>query len=182
MKKKNIFKTKFSPKKYISEKGRSFPIFQCLISDDYENQGLTVALIIRQQPNDKFMFTNLMIDRHCLGVKSSFCNCNFDKDEIAGLKEKLFLNGDVQEVDSVYFHNLVYASIDFAQENGFSTDKDFGLAQYVLDEDLIDDGIDEIEVGINGRPLFICGPHDNVTKILATLNAHVGEGNYDFIV
>lgn len=175
-------KNKFSPKKYIIEKGRVCPIFQCLIADGYDDKGLTICLIIRIQPSGKYMFANLMLDRYCLGVKSAFSNCNFDDKQLEEIKQKMQSAGDVEEVDPTYFHNLVYASIDFAEENGFKPPKDFALAEKILDPDLIDDGIDEIEVGEEGKPLFINGPYDNVDAIVATLNRNVGEGNYDIMI
>ena len=175
-------KNKFSPKKYIIEKGRVCPINQCLIADGYDDMGLTVCLIIRKQPSGKFMFTNLMIDRFCLGVKSAFCNCNFDENQLEELKERMLNVGEIVEVDPSYFHNLVYAAIDFADENGFKPAKDFALAEKILDPDLIDDGIDDIEVGQDGKPLFINGPYDNVDSIIAILNRNVGEGNYEIML
>ncbi len=176
-------KNAFSPKKYIMEKGRICPIDQCLVSDGYDDLGLTICLIIRKQPGGKYMFTNLMLDSYCLGVKSVFCNCNFDDKQIEEVKDKLSNSvGEIEEVSPKYFHNLVYATIDFAEECGFKPVKDFALAEYILDPDLIDDGIDEIEVGDNGKPLFINGPYDDVDAIMAKLNRNLGEGNYDIMI
>jgi hypothetical protein len=105
-----------------------------------------------------------------------------DEEEIEYLIDRISENGDVEEVTPEYFHNLIYAAVDFAEENGFKPHKDFKLAEYVLDPDLIDDGIDEIELGgKDGKPLFICGPFDNAERIIATLNKNVGEGNYNFL-
>lgn len=171
-------KGKFSPQKYIQQKGRSCPIHQCLVADGYDDMGLTMALIIRKQPSGKFMFTNLLLDKHCLGIKNVFCNCNFDDEQLEELIQRLNSQGETQEVDPVYFHNLVYAVIDFAEENGFTPPKDFALAEKILDPSLIDDGIDEIEMGVDGKPMFINGPNDDVDHVLATLNKHVGKGNY----
>lgn len=171
----------FNPKKYIIEKGRKLPIHKCLISDNYEGGGLTICLIIRKQPGGKYAFANFVVDRFCLGVKNAFSNCNMDDTQISEIIDKSSTNGELEEVSPVYFHNLIYASIDFADELGFKPHKDFKLAEYILDPDLIDDGIDDIEVGKDGKPVFISGPFDNVDRIIATLNKNVGEGNYEFI-
>jgi len=179
MRKKIPKQAKFSPQKYIREKGRSYSIFQCLIADGFEDMGLTVALIVRQQPSDKFMITNLLLDRHCLGIKNVFCNCNLDKTQLDELIQQMEEVGQVAEVDAIYFHNLIYATIDFAEDNGFHPPKDFSLAERILDPDLIDDGIDKIEVGVNGKPMFINGPYDNVDHILSSLDKNVGKGNYE---
>ena len=175
-------KNKFSPKKYIIEKGRVIPIFQCLVADGYDDMGLTICLIIRKQQSGKYMFANFMLDRYCLGVKNVFCNCNFEEKQIEEIKQRMQSVGEIEEVDPTYFHNLVYAAIDFAEENGFKLAKDFPLAERILDPDLIDDGIDDIEVGQDGKPLIINGPYDDVDSIIATLNRNVGEGNYDIMI
>lgn len=174
---------KFSPRKYIIEKGRKIPIYKCYISDNYEDKGLTICLIIRKQPGGKYMFASFVVDRYCLGVKDAFANCNFEEFQINELIGKLSANGSVKEVSPTYFHNLIYASIDFAAECGFQPPEDFKFAEYVLDFDLIDEGIDEIDVGDEDeKPLFISGPFDDVNKIIGTLNRNVGKGNYNFIM
>ncbi len=173
---------KFSPRKYIKEKGRIIPIYKCLIADRYDDMGLTLCLIIRKQPGGKFMFASFVVDRHCLGVKDATTNCNSEEEQIEEITKKLSMNGTIKEVSAAYLHNLIYAAVDFAEENGFKPHQDFKLAEYVLDPELIDNGIDKIEVGKDGKPFFISGPYDNVDRIIATLNRNVGEGNYDYTI
>lgn len=170
--------TKYNPKKYIIENGRKLPIHMCLISDDYINHGLTICLLVRKQPSGKYTFAQILLDRYCLGIKNCLCNCNLDQAGLETLIERSESNGKFKNSDPVYFHNLIYASIDFAAENGFGTPKDFGLAEKILDPDYVDNGIDEIKVGEDGMPVFINGPYDDVDRIIATLNRNVGEGNY----
>jgi len=168
-------------KKYIIRNGRKIPIYKCLIADGYAEKGLTQCLIIRKQPGGKFTFAFILVDRLCLGVKNAFANCNFTWDQIEDLIAKISSQYEPEDVSPTYFHNLVYGAIDYAGELGLKPHKDFGLAEYVLDPDLIDDGIDEIEMGMDGKPFFISGPYDNVSKILNTLNRTVGEDHYTFI-
>jgi len=173
---------KFSPKKYLKEKGKKLPVKACFVSDNYENRGLTMCLIVKKQPGGKFSFANILIDRLCLGVKSAMANCNMTDTELDNMLEKMKNNASsVEQVLPVYFHNLVYAAIDYSAELGFRLPKDFYLTEYLLDENLIDDGIDEIEMGWNGKPMFIEGPYDNTQKIIGTLNKSVGTNGYEFI-
>jgi hypothetical protein len=172
----------FSPKKYLKEKGRLLPIHQCLVADDYKNNGLTMCLLVRAQPGGKFTFTSLLIDRLCLGVKSCMVNCNLTMNEIEEITDKMETNAAVEEVSPAYFHNLIYAAIDFAEELGFKTPDDFYLAEYVLDPALIDDGIDDIEVGREGKPYYIQGPYDDANRIKSILDRSVGPDGYKFIM
>ncbi len=174
-------KKKFSPKKYLKEKGGILPIEKCLISDSYDKQGLTMCLIIKKQPGGKFTFANILVDRLCLGVKDSMANCNFTEIELDGLMDKMEQNAPCVEVTPVYFHNLIYGAIDFAGELGFKPPTDFYIAEYIPDPNLLDDGIDEIEMGWEGKPLYIEGPFGNSKKIFNTLNNSVGPDGYGFI-
>lgn len=172
----------FSQKKYLKEKGRALPIYKCYVSDGYEEKGLTICLIIKKQPSGKFSFASILIDRFCLGVKNSIAKCNFNEIELEEIYEKSSQQGELLEVTPEYFHNLVYGAIDYAEELGFRTPKDFYMAEYLLDETYITDDIDHIEFGHKGKPLYIQGPYDNSKPIIATLNHSVGENNYTFIM
>jgi hypothetical protein len=76
----------------------------------------------------------------------------------------------------------VYGALDYAEELGFAPNKDFRIAEYLLGPDLITDGINEIEFGMDGKPFYISGPYDNLRQILATLNRSVGVGNYEYFL
>jgi len=173
--------TKFSPEKYILQNGRQLPIEKCLVADGYDEMLLTLALIIRKQPSNYFSFAFFMIDRHCLGVKNTISNCNVIQSTLDELISKSSGQyGEMKEVSPVYFHNLVFGAIDYAESIGFKPRGGFDIAQFLLQPELVDNGIDDIEFGYEGKPNFIAGPDDNVNLILNTLNRSVGEGNYNF--
>jgi len=174
---------KFSPIKYLKEKGKILPIEKCLLADFYEqDNGVTICLIIKKQPSGKFAFANILVDRCCLGVKSSIANCNITEIELNNMLEQMSQHGEMVEVSPEYFHNIVYAAVDYAEELGFSPPKDFYIAEYLLDTAYITDEIDKIEMGKNGKPFYIQGPFDNSKKIIQTLNNSVGKGGYDYII
>lgn len=175
-------KNSFSPKKYLKEKGKQLPIEKCLISDNYQEQGFTMCLIVRKQPGGKFSFASVLVDRLCLGIKNSMSNCNFTSEQIEDLIKEMVSNAPVEEVSPTYFHNLIYGALDYATELGLTPPKDFYLAEYVLDDNLVDDEIDGIEMGWKGKPMYVEGPFDNTKKILSALNNSVGREGYEYIV
>ena len=175
-------KNNFSPIKYLKEKGKQLPIEKCLISDNYNKQGFTMCLIVRKQPGGKFTFASVLVDRLCLGIKDSITNCNFTSEQIDKLISDMENNAPLEEASPTYLHNMIYGALDYAAELGLKPPKDFYLAEYVLDENLVDDGIDEIEMGWNGKPMYIEGPFDDTQKILSALNKNVGREGYEFIV
>jgi hypothetical protein len=141
-----------------------------------------MCLIVRKQPGGKFTFASILVDRLCLGVKDSMSNCNFTSEQIENLIDQMASNAPVGMVSPTYFHNLIYGALDYAAELGLKPPKDFYLAEYVLDETLVDDDIDNIEMGWNGKPTYIVGPFDNTQKILSTLKQSVCEDGYKYIV
>jgi len=176
-------KSKFSPQKYIKEKGRLLPIDRCIISDAYDDMGLTICCIIRKQPSGKFMFASFLIDRLCMGIKSITLNCNTEEDKIEEMVEMMEeQNAPVSEISAEQLHNTVYAAYDWGEELGFNVPKEFALAEYMLDEKLITDGIDEVVFGYEGIPYFFAGPYDDVKRVMSILDKNVGEGNYKFSI
>lgn len=173
--------SKFSSKKYLQENGRKLPVEKCLISDRYNQKGLTVCLIIKRQPGGKYTFANVLVDRLCLGIKNTIVNCNLTEEGLDTIIDEMENHAPAVEVTTAYFHNLIYGALDYASELGIEPPKDFNLAEYVLDPDLVDDGIDQIEMGWNGKPFYIRGPYDNYRKIISALNASVGQDGYEYI-
>lgn len=172
---------KFSPKKYLQENGRKLPVEKCLIADLFDQKGLTMCLLVKKQPGGKYTFANILVDRLCLGVKNSMVNCNLTQEELEKMIERMESHAPVIEVPLNYLHNIIYGAIDYAADLGIEPPKDFFQAEYVLDPALVDDGIEDIEMGWNGKPFYIQGPYDNYRKIIGALNSSVGIGGYEYI-
>lgn len=175
-------KQTFSPEKYIRQNGRKLPIEKCLVAENAIKNGVVVCIIIRKQPSGLFSFASFVVDRFCLGIKDAMANCNYSKIQIDDLLARMSPFGVLKEVPAAYFHNLVYGALDYAEDLGFSPNESFDIAEHLLDPDLADEGIDDIEFGYNGKPLYIQGPFDDANRIIKTLNSTVGEGNYEFVV
>lgn len=171
-----------SAKQYIRTKARTLPIEKCLVADLYENMGLTMCLLVRKQPDDKYTFASILVDRLCMGVKNSIVNCNFTLSEIEDYESRMNNHAEMEEVSPTYFHNLVFGALDYALELGLKPPTNFEYALWVLDESYVDDGINDIEMGWKGKPFYIQGPYDDKTRVLSKLKASVGEGNFDFAV
>ncbi len=86
-------------------------------------------------------------------------------------------HGGVEPCDLLLAQSILFHAIDYAARLGFTPDRDFPLplagARHAA---LLDTPWARAE-----RPLYMDGPHDDVARIIARLDAAVGEGNYDFI-
>jgi hypothetical protein len=138
--------------------------------------------ISKTMPSGKFVIGLYMIDMFCLGVKNTLFKFALDSFGYDEFIQKINAQSEIVKCDLGEAHNIIFGAIDFAAENGFKPQKDFSITQYILDENLIDDRIDEIEFGRNGRPFYFAGPYDNTMYIIETLEKNVGEGNFDVVL
>ncbi len=171
---------KQSPEKYIITKARELPYHECFINSIWQEKGLATILISKKQPGGNYIFAMYLVDVYCLGLKNTMFNFNFNGAEYDEMKQRL-LQGpdDMVSCDIVKAHNIIYGAIDYAEELGFRPHKDFKITEHILNPELIDDGIDDIEFGYEGKPFFIAGPDDNINRIISILERSVGKGNFD---
>ena len=173
---------KITAPKYFKTRLKDLPYHECFISSEYKEKGLAQVLISKKQPSGKYSYAIFLLDVFCLGVKSVIFNININNSEYEEIKGKLLDSEDFIPYNIAAAHNLIYGTIDAAEEIGFLPHKDFAIAEYILDEELIDDGIDDVEFGKDGKPLYISGPFDDVERIISTLERTVGEGNFDYVI
>jgi hypothetical protein len=171
-----------SPKKYIVQKVRNFPFHEALVQESYYGEeGIATVLLSRKEPSGKITLAIFLVDTFCLGIKNASYKCHLYQEEYEELKEQAFGGYGYRKEDLVFVHNLIYGALDFAEDIGFKPHSDFAVAEYVLDPERVDEGINEIEFGKDGKPFFIAGPYDNISRIIKTLERNVGTGNFDVV-
>lgn len=168
----------------IIRRSRTFPVFECLISDSWqkEDPGLVQILLARQQPDGNICFGTYLVDKLCLGLKNTFANAGFSRtryeNEVSG---RVFHATVPVECTIELAHQMIYASIDYAAQFGFEPNKDYALSQHLL---LPRGELKEpyhLTFGRNGKPFYIAGPHDNAARILRQLEKNPGAGNFDYV-
>ena len=174
---------KIKPANYIRKKGRSLPIKECYVNDNWEEFGLAVVCIIREKPNGKYIAGFYMTDTFCLGLKNTGFVYDISNFELEQVLAQQYTGDQMQrkKIQENLAHNIVYGAIEYAEDLGFSPHKDFRTTEYLL-KDVDEVKYIELEFGKDGKPLFVGFPSDNVDRILTTLNKTVGEGNYDFLL
>lgn len=175
-------KGKISGKKYLIKNGRKLPFYESFINVDWREKGIANILISKKQPAGNITFGVYLVDVFCLGIKNTFFNFNFSEDEYREVWNRFNSNEEMAAIDVVEAHNIIYGAIDYAEEFGFHPHKDFKVTQFLLNPDMIDDGIDDIEFGKNGKPFYIAGPNDHPERIINTLMKTAGEGNFDYMM
>ena len=173
-----------SPRQYIqSGRARTLEIFECLVSADWQETGISTVIVARQHKTGNITWGTYLLDTYCLGVKDTTAVFNRSEEDYQGYKNQMSSVHPVMlPIDYDMAHNLVFGAAAYAATLGFKPQKDWADSQFILlpanspEVEKID-----IEFGKDGQPLYISGLYDNVGKITAQLNATVGEGNYTFI-
>ena len=175
--------TSFSENTLI-RRARDFPLLECRISADWQKEqpGLVQVLVARQQPDGDICFGFYLVDKLCLGLKNSLAHAGIPASEYRReIRDRLFRETKAKDCPPELAHQMIYQSIDYAQQFGFAPEKDFALNQYVLEPRGELDEPYDITFGRNGKPLYISGPHDNANRIVRQLEKTAGPGNYDYI-
>ena len=169
----------------ILRRARSYPIYECLISDNWnkkETNGLVEVLVARQQPDGDICFGVYLIDTYCLGLKNTFANAGFSRSRYLNeVRNRVFRAGKPVECPIELAHQMIYQSIEYAEQFGFEPEKDFMLSQYLLAPRGELEEPYKLTFGKDGKPFFIAGPHDNVERIMRQLDKTAGPGNYDVV-
>lgn len=174
---------KLSPKKYIISKCQELPFHECLINESWQEQGIASLVISRKMPSGKLITGTYMVDTFCMGLKDTSFGFALDKhDYDKFINEMTDRIGKLIPLKLSMAHNIIYGAIDYADEIGFNPHEDFQLTRFILDDNLIDDGIDNIEFGKGGKPFFIAGPYDDSRRIISILKRNLGDNNFDFMM
>jgi len=176
-----------SPENYIRQRARTLPLFECLINDGWNNNGIANIIVSREHINGNITVCFYLVDLLCLGVKDTFFRFNISKWEYDEMIKKYTENMPMSVVEYNLVHNIIFAALEFAEEIGFKPHKDFeSITQYMLEED--DEKIPLIDIacgGKNGKPYYVQGEMDSDAKakqILNHLDKEVGPNNYDYLL
>ncbi len=171
-----------SPEKYIITKGNDLPFNECFINNDWKESGMASIAISKKMPSGKLIIGMYMVDVFCLGLKNTLFKFALDNNGYTDFINEINQRYSLIKCDLTEAHNIIYGAIDFAEELGFKPNKDFKITEFLLNSDLITDGINEIEFGKDGKPVYFAGPYDDTKSIIGILEKSVGKGNFDFVL
>ena len=172
---------RLSPEKYVKTTARQLPIKACMITQNWQVMGLASVVVTRERPSGNLVMGLYLVDTMCLGVKDAHHYPNMTRYEYDEMLEEMSWVQNMVPCDYVLAHNVVYGGIEFARELGFEPHKDFGTAQYILEEDTDDIEFMDIDFGRNGEPVLFVKPGMKATRYIKQLNKSVGEGNYEVV-
>lgn len=184
------------------------PVFQCLVSttaasllaDSSDNQptsqitksdkddissldsGLLVVTIAREAKYNQIKVYTYLLDIWCLGVKDCAnprTMSRSDYNQFVDYAYKAHLEAPI-EISLAQAQGMVYSAWEYGEKLGFKPHRDFNEA--ARSHLGTWDGSHRIECGRDGKPFYVSGPYDSPKKIMDTLKASVGEGNFDYLI
>lgn len=174
-----------SPEKYIRQKARTLPVFECKVNSNWAESGLANISIARVHSNGNLTMGLYLVDLKCLGVKDAHYHFNISETKYWEIINKFESHIQLETISYELAHNIVYAALEYAEELGFTPHHDFtSVARYILEEDTDEVELIDIECGMDGKPLYIRGEEDTdkqAKAIIAQLEKTVGPGNFEYI-
>jgi hypothetical protein len=143
--------------------------------------GLVSVLIARRARHGKISVCGWLVDVYCLGVKDVVGPRVLDERDLAAFTRSFFAAYHARPLTAPLklAQHLVFGAVAYARGLGFEPAPGFQATTGHLGPWA---GPSAISFGRDGKPLFVQGPHDNATRILATLERSVGRNNFDFLV
>ncbi len=185
-KKKNrkLISNNLSPENYIKNRGRNLPIYECLVNEEWQEDGVAQIVIARQHSNGNLTFCVYLVDIFCRGVKETFYQFNVPVKTYLDIIEEIRAEVELIKTDYTLVHNIIFGAIEYAGDFGFSPHRDFEkVTAYLLEED--DEQIDllDIKFGFRGKPLLVVTEEEEpYNKYLAILDKTAGVGNYNYLL
>lgn len=146
-----------------------------------EGSGLVGVVVARQRPHrSQVTVTGYLVDTYCLGVKDALGPISLDHSELKSWRREFFTAFDSAALDVpvALARQLVWGAAAFAEGLGLSPHPDF---ESVCDHlGPLDEAV-SIGFGCRGMPFYVAGPYDDVDRIMANLDASVGQESYRFI-
>ena len=160
------------------------PIYQCLITDTDQIDGMGYAVLSRQLPSGNMAFGFFMVDRYCLGVKDAHSGIAWFDDYQKSL-EKIADGMPLIKVSPAACRKFVEGAVQYAAQFGITPHRDYQVAKLIFGDIQTDQCQEDFEYGKNGKPFFFAGPYDTPARceaITAALKLHCGAGNFDYVI
>ncbi len=144
--------------------------------------GLVGVVVARERArNGRVSVCGYLLDTWCLGVKDALGPRTMDAHDLPAFVRRMFEAYDVPGIAAPIelAQALVFGAVDYARRLGFAPHRDFEPTARHLGPP---PDTSEIRFGCDGKPYFVQGPYDNAARIMRTLEASVGSGNFHFLV
>lgn len=183
-KKKEQAAAPLSPTHRARAAASAFGVSYCMMTRDIFDIGLGHVILGRTISPTTVVTGIFLVDVYCLGIKNAYY-AERTHEQLRELIDKMTGDAPFVDIAPECARKIVDGAIAYAKELGFVPHSDYAPAGALFGD--IDAGVcrTDYEFGQAGKPLYVSGPNDTpakIRKIIRTLTARVGEGNFNFVV
>jgi hypothetical protein len=139
-----------------------------------------VSILVARDGGGSVSVCGYLVDVWCLGVKNALGPKSVERRKLPEFTDSYFRSYDQPPLPAPIdlARHVVFGAIAYARELGFEPHPDFaGCASHLGPWE----GRSDITFGLEGKPTYLQGPHDNAAQVMRTLRRSVGDGNYDYV-
>jgi hypothetical protein len=141
-----------------------------------------IGVLVARDTGSNAAVCGYLVDAWCLGVKDTAGPSSIERRKLPQFVSGFFGQWTAPPVPAPLemARHLVFGAVDYARGMGFEPHPDFARGAPLLGD--WPAGSSDVSFGMDGKPMYISGPHDDAYGIIARLRAGVGDGNFDFMV
>ncbi len=163
---------------------KNWPLLECLITADWrDTETIIQVLIARRSSRGEIGAAFMLIDLACLGLKNgaTLRLPTLEAYEL-GIRDRMAENQELAACSPDLVAVIAGAAREYAQKLGFKPHPDALNVLEYLGEVHPETVTEKVPLGgPEGKRLFISGPNDYVDRVIRTLEASVGVGNFKVI-
>jgi hypothetical protein len=145
------------------------------------DSGVACVLLAAPDGHSRVSVYGYLVDTWCLGVKNALGPKRMSTRDLVGFRRRYFghWRSEGIPIPLELAQHLVLGSVAYARRLGFEPQRDFRRARRPLGSW---EGPSAITFGMDGKPHYLNGPHDDPERVVATLERTVGRGGYHYTV
>ncbi|SDR62415.1 hypothetical protein SAMN05519103_07909 [Rhizobiales bacterium GAS113] len=159
------------------------PVETCAVTEGLFETGMGTVVLARKLPSGLVGASFFLVDVWCLGIKNAFFSVMTsqefeDQMDMADQGEYPMVDADPS-----YVRKLLHDAAAYADQFGLTPHEDFAAVERIFGD--IPLGAETFTFGKDGKPFFVAGPNDSLTRmrrILDILGKRAGADGFDYML
>src|SRR5262245_54692581 len=160
---------------------RKLPLVACTIAADWRETGRARILVVREQPDRRFLVARFLVDLWCLGLVSADVCKDVSAAALRELREESYHGAVAVPCGARLAAGIIYGGIAYAERLGFAPHPAWSIAQHVLSAPPRDGPGESIEFGRDGKPCYVAGAAPDDEAVLDQLD-QLGPDGYHVLL
>lgn len=159
----------------------SWTLEECLVSEGWRETGHATVVMVRKSDGGRFAAAGFQVDLSCLGIKCAIGEVNVDGEVVCDLLELMAIGEKLTRCNPLLAAKIVRTGCEYGAALGFVAHEDYDWTSQLLGGDDERACTETIPTGQNGKPLFEAEPGDDLSGVVAHLEASLGPDGFLFI-